>query len=322
MSPPRRTDARAPSRRQRGAALLVAMLILSFVATLAAGMIWQQWRAVQVEAAERARVQSAWILTGALDWARLILREDAREGGADHLGEPWAVPLAEARLSTFLAADRDATTDDGPEAFLAGGITDAQARYNLRNLVVQGQVVPAQLRVLQRLCDAAGLPTSVADQVAAGLRAAWSDAAEATADAPLAPRSVAELRWLGVSDDAVQRLAPWLTLLPAPTPVNLNTAPREVLVAVLEGLDAASAERLVQARDRSPFRTVEQAKSVLGADSPVRFDGTGIASAYFVVQGRIRLDDRIVEERSLVQRVDRDVVVLQRERVNMVEAPR
>ena len=69
-------------------------------------MIWQQWRAVQVEAAERARTQSAWILSGALDWARLILREDARNGGTDHLGEPWAVPLAEARLSTFLAADK------------------------------------------------------------------------------------------------------------------------------------------------------------------------------------------------------------------------
>jgi len=304
---------------QRGAALLVAMLILGLVATLASGMVWQQWRAVQVEAAERARVQSAWILTGALDWARLILREDAREGGADHLGEPWAVPLAEARLSTFLAADRDATADDGPEAFLAGGIADAQARYNLRNLVVQGQVVPAQLRVLQRLCDAAGLPASLAEQIAAALRSAWSD--EAAADAPLAPRSVAELRWLGVADDALQRLAPWLVLLPAPTPVNLNTAPREVLVAVLEGLDAASAERLVQARERSPFRSVEQAKSVLGAGSPVRFDGVGVASAYFVVQGRIRLDERIVEERSLVHRAGREVAVLQRERLHRIEVP-
>ena len=45
------------------------MIILTLVATLAAGMVWQQSRAVQVEAAERARVQAAWILTGALDWA-------------------------------------------------------------------------------------------------------------------------------------------------------------------------------------------------------------------------------------------------------------
>ena len=109
-------------RRQRGAALLLAMLILTLVATMASGMVWQQWRAIQVESAERARTQSAWILSGALDWARLILREDARTGGADHLGEPWAVPLAEARLSSFLAADRDnnsAAESDGLEAFLS-----------------------------------------------------------------------------------------------------------------------------------------------------------------------------------------------------------
>ena len=63
-----------PARRsQHGAALLTAMIIVTLVATLAASMVWQQWRAVQVEGAERARAQSAWILAGALDWARLIL---------------------------------------------------------------------------------------------------------------------------------------------------------------------------------------------------------------------------------------------------------
>ena len=89
-------------KHQNGAALLAAMLTVTLVATMAAAAMWQQWRSVEVEAAERSRVQSAWILSGALDWARLILREDARSGGADHLAEPWAVPLQEARLSTCL----------------------------------------------------------------------------------------------------------------------------------------------------------------------------------------------------------------------------
>jgi general secretion pathway protein K len=125
---------RQPIRRQRGAAMLTAMIIVALIATLAASMVWQQWRAVQIEVAERSRMQSSWILSGALDWAKLILKEDAKSGGPDHLGEPWAVPLAEARLSTFLAADKD-NTDTGPEAFLSGSITDIQSRYNLRNLV-------------------------------------------------------------------------------------------------------------------------------------------------------------------------------------------
>ena len=122
--------------RQTGAALLAAMLTVALVAAFAAAALWQQWRAVEIEAAERARLQSAWILTGALDWARLILREDARSGGADHLAEPWAVPLQEARLSTFLAADRNNTTDnDADQTFLSGQIIDLQSLLNVNNLV-------------------------------------------------------------------------------------------------------------------------------------------------------------------------------------------
>ena len=102
----RRGCRRAELPRQAGAAILTAMLTVVLVATLAATALWQQWRGIEIEAAQRTRVQSAWVLTGALDWARLILREDARKGGADHLAEPWAVPLEQARLSTFLAADR------------------------------------------------------------------------------------------------------------------------------------------------------------------------------------------------------------------------
>ena len=104
--PSSRVRPHRPPSSQRGAALLLAMTLLALVASLAAGMVWQQWRAVQVEAAERSRGQSAWILAGALDWTRLILREDARSGAVDHAGEPWATPLAEARLSSFLAGDQ------------------------------------------------------------------------------------------------------------------------------------------------------------------------------------------------------------------------
>src|SRR5690242_4911833 len=111
------------SSNQTGAALLAAMLTVTLIATFAAAALWQQWRAVEVETAERARLQASWVLVGALDWARLILREDGRNAGADHLAEPWAVPLEEARLSSFLAAEKNIASDalEGlPDAFLSG----------------------------------------------------------------------------------------------------------------------------------------------------------------------------------------------------------
>jgi general secretion pathway protein K len=303
--------------RQRGAALLVAMIIVTLVATLAGSMIWQQWRAVQVEAAERARTQSAWILTGALDWARLILREDARAGGPDHLGEPWAVPLAEARLSTFLAADRDAG-DEGPDAFLSGFITDAQARYNLRDLIDQNKVLPGELEVLGRLCETAGVAPGLAAQIANGLLEAAR--ADPGSDAPLMPHGVDELFWLGIDPEALRRLAPYVVLLPARTPVNVNTASREVLAAVIDGLDLASAERLVQLRQRTPFRGIEDVKRQLPSGVTLAPSRIGISSNFFEVTGRLRLEQRVLQERSLVERKGLDIVPLRRQRVNLQDS--
>lgn len=327
---------RDPVRRQRGSALLLAMIILAVVATLTAGMVWQQRRAVEVESAERARVQAAWILAGALDWAKLILREDLRDARqrrrpVDSMDEPWATPLAEARLSTFLAADRDNNADGGPEAFLSGAIVDAQSRFNLRGLVDgAGVVVPAQLAAFDRLADLAGLPTGVATRIAEGLAAATRPpAAGATPDeaaaTPLRPTRLADLAWLGLDAETLARLAPWAELLPVPTPVNANTAPREVLVAAIDGLDLGSAERLVQRRQREPFASIEQLQAELPEGVTADPARVGVASSHFEVAGRLRLEDRVLEEVSLLQRRPGerdDVVVLRRERRSLTAPPR
>ncbi|HEU4459199.1 MAG TPA: type II secretion system minor pseudopilin GspK [Methylibium sp.] len=333
-----------PSRSERGAALLTAMVIVTLVATLAAAMVWQQWRAVQVEAAERARAQAQWILTGAIDWARLILREDARTGGADHLGEPWAVPLAEAKLSTFLAADKD-NTDDAPEAFLSGSIADVTGRYNLRHLIEATTPVAelAEQKTLQSMFEAAGVSGDLAARVAAGLRQAApiaptapaapgapADAASGTivvasstaarGDAPLLPERIDQLVWLGVDPASIALLEPYLTLLPVRTPVNVNTAPKEVLAGVL-GIDLSSAERIVQARQRKHFRNIGELQQLLPQGTPPPgSDRLSTSSSFFEVRGRLRLDDRIVEERALVERRNLEIVPLRRQRVAGIEA--
>jgi len=314
---------RRPVQAQRGAALLTALIIVTLVVTLAASMIWQQWRAVQVEAAERARMQSAWILLGALDWARLILREDARSGRPTALTEPWATPLAEARLSTFLAADRDRSAEDGPDAFLSGVITDAQARYNLASLLdPAGKIVPAELDALQRLCQTVGLSSDVAQRIAAGMRDAQLGASQGSGSAPLRPRRLAQLTWLGIDAGTIAALEPYVTLLPVPTPVNANTASREVLAAVIKGLDLATAERLVQLRTRDPFKTLAAVQAQVPGLGPLTAQQVSVTSSFFEVRGRLRLEDRALEQRSLVERRGLDVLVLQREQVSTLEGLR
>ena len=134
----------AGEKRSQGAALLMALLTASLVASLAAAGVWLQWRSTEVEAAERQRDQAHWLLLGALDWARIILREDARAGGEngqDHLAEPWAVPLQEARLSTFISANADGVSRDderlADEVFLSGQISDMQGRLNNHRLPIE-----------------------------------------------------------------------------------------------------------------------------------------------------------------------------------------
>lgn len=306
--------------RQAGAALLTAMLTVALVASLAAGALWQQWRSVEVETAERARVQSLWVLTGALDWARLILREDARSGGADHLGEPWAVPLEEARLSTFLAADKASTSDDdasASQAFLSGSVSDLQARLNVTNLVEGGKVSEPSLRAFAKLFELLGLPPGELTAVAENLRLALNTSPDnPTAQAPLLPQRVDQLVWLGLSPRSLALLRPHVTLLPVRTPVNLNTASPTVLYACIPLLDMALAQRLVSTRQSTHFRTLADAAALLGqgAKSSLNEGQHSVSTRFFEVQGRLRLDQAMVQERSTVQRDGLSIKTLWRDR--------
>lgn len=299
-------------RRSSGAALLMAMLIVALVSTLASGMAWQQWRAAQVETAERSRNQAAWILSGALDWSILILREDGRAdraGGGqprDHLGEPWATPLAEARLSTFLAADREQVQEDLPQAFLSGQIGDAQSRYNLRNLVDdQGKLLEAEQATLSRLCQARGLSPQLAQRLASDLAASWGTGEER----PIAVRRFEHLAWLGMSAATLDALRPVVEVLPQRTPLNLNSAPAAVMAAVL-GIDAGSAERLVQSRRTQPLMSLDQARVLLPAEARLDPARVSVGSSYFEVRGRVRVGDRFLQQRSLLHRRSPADVVL------------
>lgn len=316
--------------RQRGAALLTAMIIVTLVATLASAMIWQQWRAVQVEVAERGRMQSAWLIAGALEWAKLILGEDLQSGKPTALTETWAVPLAEARLSTFLAADKN-NTDDGPEAFLSGSIVDVQARFNLRNLydAASHKIDTDQHAALRRLFQAINVDIGAADRIAGAFRDALTPpgTAGAAAAPPLMPENIDQLQWLGIDAATVRQMAPYVALLPVQVPVNLNTAPKEVIAAVL-AIGIGDAQRLVQHRQRTPFKSQQDVETQLGPFTPAqqqifaKMAHVG-QSRYFEVRGRLRLSDRVVEESSIVERRSRnDIVTVSRKRESSRESTR
>ena len=136
-----------------------------------------------------------------------------------------------------------------------------------------------------------------------------------TIDAPLLPQTLAQLTWLGVDEQSIQRLAPYIVFLPVRTPVNVNTASREVLAAAIKGLDLASAERLVQLRQRAAFKTLADVAAQVPQAAPLDPQQVDVKSSFFEVHGRLRLADRMLDRVSLVERRGLEVIVLQRELV-------
>jgi len=328
--------------RQAGAALLLALLIMTLVATLAAGMVWLQWRGIEVESAERARTQAEWLLNASLDWGNLILKSSNRNGHTeDDLGQPWATPLEETKLSSFLSADgKNRDDDSGPEAYLSGQITDAESKYNLYNIVLD----PTKMEEIKRLeiiCTAVGVSPAIATTIGAGLRDSYSGATNAAQGGPagntvLMPVRVADLSWYGIDPKVIKQLEPFVQLLPpaagqpiAMSNINANTAPPEVLMAALPGITRGQAQQIILRRQGKPLASLRDLWAALNlpnaspwqnpqpAPSPQQLQ-VDVKSFHFEIFGQLRYEQHVIRERSVVFRSANPfdpIKVLRRERL-------
>ena len=329
--------------RQAGAAILLALLIMTLVATLAAGMVWLQWRGIEVESAERARTQAEWLLNASLDWGNLILKSSIRGTHTeDDLGQPWATPLAETKLSSFLSADGNHDAEGGPEAFLSGQITDAESKYNLYNLVVPTSAATPlgkfdEINRLKIICNAIGVSPDVATTLGSGLSDSWNAQLNAatggqSGSSVLMPVQLDDLAWYGIDPKTLKLLEPFVQLLPPGagstlvlTTINLNTAPAEVLMAAIPTITRAQAQQLILARQTQPFVKWADAMSAMNLPAggppnpppgtpPIQAD---VVSSHFEIYGQLRLEQHVVRERSVVWRQNKfaPIQVLRRERL-------
>ncbi len=347
----RRAAARTHARgRQRGAAIITALLVVALSAILVSGMLWRQQ--VQIRRIENQRViaQAQWVARGALDWTRMILRSEGDTApGITYLGGIWGVPIAKTKLSDFLGRIGAPNDNGGEDTYISGSIEDAQAKFNLRNLVSSPapgvlQLNVTQLQAFQRLLTTLGYDGAFAKRIALQVRAGLLHSATrfqmptlpgggnaATAPvpggdmqtggftddpglsggdrgpAPLMMTSVDSLLDVeGVTPEMVARLRPFVTVLPTTTPVNMNTAPAEVVAALVPGMSVSSAQALVSRRETVFFRNVGDVQLALrGAGAPnMTIDASlvDVNSSYFIVHGRIQHERAEVDRTSLVYR--------------------
>ena len=276
------------SARQRGVAIVLAMGVVALAAMAATAMMVTQstWsRAAELSA---AHAQAQTIVQAGADWARAVLSDDRRMSNVDHLGEPWALRLPPMSV-------------EGGE--LDGHIEDQQGLFNLNNVVKSGKVNLVQLAHFQRLLSMLGLPTALAYTLAD-----WIDADSEpqpqggaeddfylalqppylAANRPLT--DLAELALVSGFDDNVRaRLRPFVSALPAFTAVNVNTAPPEVLAAIIEGLGLDGARDLVAKRERAYFRDRNDLLRQLPKGVLVANEDISVSSDYFMATLRVSI---------------------------------
>ena len=243
---------RALRIRQRGMALLNALVIVSIAAGVAARLLRDD-----VDAHSRfemmARSDQARQYVLAAEWlGRKLLEADWNDGAIDHLAERWA------------ERDRAFPIEIG---WVGGRILDLQGRFNL-NVVAgpDGALHRPAYDHLERLLDASGVRPGTAVAVAEWivsdpvlLPGARGDRPYLRANPPYQrPRvpmaGASELRLVaGVTPDAYQRLRPLVTALPGATEININTAPAPVLETLVPGISDAVVAEIMETRAETPF---------------------------------------------------------------------
>jgi len=293
------------NERQRGVALITAMLIVALVTMLTGAAIWDfHLDQRRTEAVLFSDLGTNFAL-GAEAWAGRILIEDAEDGNVDHPDEIWATNLPPLPI-------------DGGS--VDGALIDLQGRFNLNNLVDgEGNTDPIVVQQLERLLAALEL-----DRRWAGLMADWIErdinpnfpggAEESSYMSQVPPyrppntliTSVSELMALPEMNlDTYRALAPYVTALPAGTAINVNTTSVPVLMSLSDDLTASDAARILEDRPEDGYETVAELQDVLPANITAPLT---VGSRYFRLGVRVNIGSTELTMYSLLEREGAGVV--------------
>ena len=268
-----------PAAKQRGMAIISALLIAAVVAVLAGAMLTRQTVFTRGLEAEQLRIQGQCLLQGGLERSRQMLWDARQKDVLTRLDQSWARPQ---------------------RGDFEGRIEDEQGKFNLRNLVNRQQVDAEQLQSFERLCRLIGVDPAVSRRISQRVIASY----EPPAKYPML-RSLDDLSGIeGLNPVMLQRMQAYISVLPGQTWINGNTASAEVLSAVVPQLSLSQAHGLVAERDSGQW-FINRGDFVNRLRLPqVAVDTVqvGITSEWFRVQGQARREQRRVTIDALLHR--------------------
>jgi general secretion pathway protein K len=290
-----------PPGLEHGAAIVLAMLLAALAAAVAATVFADQQRWSRTVLHRRDQVQAQALALAGVQWGRQILYDDAQRSTIDHLREPWALALPAIPL------------DNGE---VRGAIVDAQSRLNINALGGSGSRSDAERARIARLFAQRGGPVSAIDAIAdwidedslvrdGGAEDAYYAARNVPALAGNAPvLRLAELTEVkGVSQSTLAAVVPFLTALPVGTPLNVNTAPPEVLAAIVDKLDGESLAKVIATRAQRPFNSLAEFRMQLPTGTTLAGEESlSVKSDYFYVTIEARQGATLARARALLRR--------------------
>ena len=290
-----------PRNRQRGVALITAVLVVAIGTMIAVNLMWRG--TLDLRRAEAALAADQGLMYGqsAEAWAADILRQDLVDSpDSDHLSEPWAIELPPLPV------------DGGT---ITGRLEDLQGRFNLNNLIgsdgMENQLARRQFeRLLTSVEIDPGLAGAVVDWLdpdadqrfpTGGEDPVYSDQDPPYRTANSMITSASELMAVaGFDRDAYRRLAPYVTVLPRGTKLNVNTASAIVLASLSDDLDIATAETLIEERADAEFVDIDATfAGMVEPDTLQEIDGV---SEHFLLTATVTLGSNQLTLRSVLQR--------------------
>ncbi|MEO8537878.1 MAG: type II secretion system minor pseudopilin GspK [Betaproteobacteria bacterium] len=288
-----------PARsRESGLALIVAMLVAALAAAVAVSLAraQTQWAAEVAQRADGVQAQS--IALAGVQWTRQIIGT-GRAATYTHLGQPWALPLPPTPV------------DNG---VVEGRIADAQGLLNVNNLANPAAASFERLRA-SRLFASLNLPpallAAVIDWVDAdaieepgGAEDDWYRSLSPPGIAPNMPaariQELADVR--GMTARELASLMRFATALPEPSPLNVNTAPPELLAASVDGVATDALNALITSRTARPFATIAEFRERLPPQATLVGNEAmyTVKSRYFLVLVRARQGDAVAHARALI----------------------
>jgi general secretion pathway protein K len=290
--------------RERGIALLIALLTVALAAVLIAGLL-DRGELALARTRNAVRGEQAEAYAQALEaYAAEVLIKDLDDGDEDNHSDLWASPLPPQQV---------------PGGTLLASLTDLNGCFNLNNLGPGDD--GTWLTMFGRLLAAVGVDAEIASAVKDWIGP--SDSADGYYLAQQQPyrtaqrafAHVSELRLVrGVTGEVYARLAPYVCALPPGTRINVNTASVPVL-QTLGNISKAQAESLWQGGQAHWTGQFWHDWQGIPVDMRVVSSSrVGTSSSYFLARGDIRLDDVPFTFFSLIERSRGAIRVVERSR--------